>query len=86
MQIANEWYAPEQRAVGADEAFAVFDDWSRRQRWFAQLMLGQIGQRIDVPDAQLRALVDKFPFVAFRPTRVDPRLNVANQAQGGDPR
>jgi deazaflavin-dependent oxidoreductase (nitroreductase family) len=68
VQVAGDWYVPEQRTVAADEAFAVFNDWMRRQRWFARLMLGQIGQRIDVPEAELRALVDSFPFVAFRPT------------------
>jgi hypothetical protein len=61
---------PEQRQVQADEAYAVFNDWMRRQRWFARLMLGQIGESIDVPEAQLRAVVDKFPFVAFRPAPV----------------
>ena len=72
VQIADDWYVPEQRVVLADEAFTVFNDWMRRQRWFARLMLGQIGYRIDIPEAELRALVDSFPFVAFRPIATRP--------------
>jgi deazaflavin-dependent oxidoreductase (nitroreductase family) len=68
VQIARDWYVPTQRAVGPDEAFAFFNDWMRRQRLFARVMLGQIGQRIDLPAPELRALVDSFPLVAFRPT------------------
>ncbi|HEY1296789.1 MAG TPA: nitroreductase family deazaflavin-dependent oxidoreductase [Chloroflexota bacterium] len=83
VQTANEWYVPQQRAVAADEAFAIFNDWVRRQRWFARLMLGQIGQRIDVPEAELRTLVDSFPFVAVRPTRVESPFNKAKILQGG---
>ncbi len=85
VQTANEWYVPRQRAVSSDEAFGVFNDWMRRQRWFARLMLGQIGQRIDVPEAQLRALVDSFPFVAFRPTPGDaPAQTGVTEPLGGD--
>ena len=54
------------RGVSADEAFAVFDEWTRRQRWFAKLMLGQIGLSWDVPDSERRAIVAAFPFVGFR--------------------
>ena len=85
VQIAREWYVPEQRPVPAEEAYAVFSDWMRRQRWFARLMVGQIGESIDVPEAQLRALVDKFPFVAFRPARVRPPSET-KQPYGGDSR
>jgi hypothetical protein len=46
--------------VSADEAFAVFKVWVQRQRWFARLMLAQIGHRLDVPEGQLRTLVDSF--------------------------
>jgi deazaflavin-dependent oxidoreductase (nitroreductase family) len=85
VQTANEWYVPEQRALSADEAFAVFNDCVRRQHWFARLMLAQIGQRVDVPEAQLRALVDSLPFVAFRPARVESRRRAARNALlGGD--
>jgi deazaflavin-dependent oxidoreductase (nitroreductase family) len=59
-------YVPEMRAVSADEAFAVFDEWTRRQRWFADLMLGQIGLSWDVPDTERRAIVAAFPFLGFR--------------------
>jgi deazaflavin-dependent oxidoreductase (nitroreductase family) len=68
VQIASDWYVPEQRTLSAEEALVVFNDWVRRQRWFARLMLGQIGRHIDVPEAELRALVESFPFIAFRPT------------------
>jgi deazaflavin-dependent oxidoreductase (nitroreductase family) len=60
-------YVPEMRSVPPDEAFAVFDEWTRRQRWFAELMLGQIGLSWDVPEPERRAIVAEFPFVAFRP-------------------
>ena len=85
VQTGNEWYVPQQRAVTADEAFAVFNDWVHRQHWFARLMLAQIGQRVDVPHAQLRALVDSFPFVALRPSRVESASTYgAKQLLGGD--
>jgi deazaflavin-dependent oxidoreductase (nitroreductase family) len=60
-------YLPEMRPVPQDEAFAVFDEWTRRQRWFAELMLGQIGLSWDVSEPERRAIVAEFPFVAFRP-------------------
>jgi deazaflavin-dependent oxidoreductase (nitroreductase family) len=66
-------FVPEVRTVPADEAFAVFEDWMRRQRWFAALMLGQIGLSWDVPEAQRQAIVAGFPFVAFRPTGAGAR-------------
>jgi deazaflavin-dependent oxidoreductase (nitroreductase family) len=61
-------YVPAMRSVPPEEAFAVFDQWTQRQRWFAELMLGQIGLSWDVPVAERRAIVAEFPFVAFRPT------------------
>ena len=67
VSTAGATYVPEMRSVPPDEAFAVFDRWTRRQRWFAQLMLGQIGLSWDVPDPERRAIVAGFPFVAFRP-------------------
>jgi deazaflavin-dependent oxidoreductase (nitroreductase family) len=60
-------FVPEQRLLPPDEAFAVFEDWTRRQRTFARLMLGQIGYSIDGPEAERRALVARFPFVGLRP-------------------
>lgn len=78
VQTGRQRYVPEQRGVGADEAFSVFKDWTGRQRWFARLMLGQIGQRLDVPEGQLRATVESFPFVAFRP------MPVERNVQGND--
>jgi deazaflavin-dependent oxidoreductase (nitroreductase family) len=69
VQSAGACYVPEVRTVPADEAFALFEDWTRRQRWFAELMLGQIGLSWDVPEAERRVIVGGFPFVAFRPAR-----------------
>jgi deazaflavin-dependent oxidoreductase (nitroreductase family) len=43
VRTGGVWYAPEVRAVPPGEAFAVFAEWTRRQHWFAVLMLGQIG-------------------------------------------
>jgi deazaflavin-dependent oxidoreductase (nitroreductase family) len=60
-------YMPMVRTVPPDEAFAVFADWTRRQHGFAAVMLGQIGLSWDVPEAEQRAFVAGFPFVAFRP-------------------
>jgi deazaflavin-dependent oxidoreductase (nitroreductase family) len=68
-------YVPAQRRLPADEAFAVFEDWTRRQRRFATLMLGQIGHAIDGPEAERRALVARFPFIGLRPVRQRGRQN-----------
>jgi deazaflavin-dependent oxidoreductase (nitroreductase family) len=70
VRTGHACYVPEQRWLPQAEAFAVFDDWARRQRWFARLMLGQLGLSWEVPEAERRALVARFPFVGFRP-RVD---------------
>ena len=67
VRTGGAWYVPDVRTVPPDEAFAIFDDWTRRQRWFAALMLGQIGLSWHVPEAEQRAIVAGFPFVAFRP-------------------
>jgi deazaflavin-dependent oxidoreductase (nitroreductase family) len=70
-------YVPELRALAPEEAFATFDQWTRRQRWFAELMLGQIGLSWDVPDAERRAIVASFPFVALRPAGAGARRGSA---------
>jgi deazaflavin-dependent oxidoreductase (nitroreductase family) len=67
VRTAHDRFVPEQRLLPPAEAFAVFDAWARRQRWFARLMLGQIGVSWEVPEAERRALVARFPFVGFRP-------------------
>jgi hypothetical protein len=67
VQTARDSYVPEQRLLPPHEAFAVLEDWTRRQRGFARLMLGQIGVSLDVPAAERRALAARFPFVALRP-------------------
>jgi hypothetical protein len=67
VRAGGAWYVPEVRSVPPDEAFAVFEHWTRRQRWFAGLMLGQIGLSWDVPEAERRAIVAGVPFVAVRP-------------------
>jgi deazaflavin-dependent oxidoreductase (nitroreductase family) len=65
--IGRDRYVPTQRILPPDEAFTVFEDWTRRQRRFARLMLGQIGYAIDVPEVERRALVARFPFIGLRP-------------------
>jgi deazaflavin-dependent oxidoreductase (nitroreductase family) len=67
VRTGRDWYVPEQRALSPEEAFAVFEDWTRRQRRFARLMLGQIGLSLDLPEAERRALVACLPFVGLRP-------------------
>jgi deazaflavin-dependent oxidoreductase (nitroreductase family) len=67
VRTANEWYVPQQRVLPSDEAFAVFETWTRRQRWFARLMLAQVGASLDRSAAERRALADRFPFIGFRP-------------------
>jgi deazaflavin-dependent oxidoreductase (nitroreductase family) len=67
VRSGRDWYVPEQRLLSPDEAFAVFEDWVRRQRWFARLMLGQIGVSFDGPEAARRALVARFPVIGLRP-------------------
>jgi deazaflavin-dependent oxidoreductase (nitroreductase family) len=71
VRTGRDWYVPAQRALSPDEAFAVFEDWTRRQRAFARLMLSQIGYTIDVPEAERRALVARFPFVGLRPASLE---------------
>jgi hypothetical protein len=65
--IGRDRYVPAQRILPPDEAFMVFQDWTRRQRGFARLMLSQIGHAIDVPEAERRALVARFPFIGLSP-------------------
>jgi deazaflavin-dependent oxidoreductase (nitroreductase family) len=67
VRTGRDWYAPEQRELPPEEAFAVFEDWTQRQRWFATLMLGQIGLSFDGPEAERRALVARFPVIGLRP-------------------
>ena len=67
VSIGRDRYVPEQRRLSPDEAFTVFEDWTRRQHWFATLMLGQIGITFDVPEAERRALVARFPVMGLRP-------------------
>ncbi len=67
IRTGGDWFVPEQRAVPPDEAFAALEDWTRRQPRFAKVMLSQIGQSFEGPEAERRALAARFPFVAFRP-------------------
>jgi deazaflavin-dependent oxidoreductase (nitroreductase family) len=67
IRTGRAWYVPEMRTLPPGEAFAVFSDWTRRQHWFAELMLGQIGLSWNVPEAEQRAIVARFPFIGFRP-------------------
>jgi deazaflavin-dependent oxidoreductase (nitroreductase family) len=67
VRTAGAWYVPDVRTVAPDEGFAVFADWTRRQHWFATVMLAQIGLSWDVPETEQRAIVAGFPFVGFRP-------------------
>lgn len=83
VQSAAAWYVPETRCVPPDEAFEIFSDWTRRQRWFAELMLGQIGLTWDVPEWQKRAIVARFPFIGFRPAESESRLRSAAQVKPG---
>ena len=71
MRSGGVWYVPETRYVPPDEAFEVFSDWMRRQHWFAELMLGQIGLTWDVPESEQRAIVARFPFIGFRPAETE---------------
>ena len=68
IRTGREWYVPRQRILSPDEAAAVFEDWTRRQRWFARLMLAQIGEPLDVTDSGRAALVARLRFVAFSPS------------------
>jgi hypothetical protein len=72
VRTGSEWYIPRQRILPPDEAAAVFEDWTRRQRWFAQLMLAQVGEPLDVTETGRAALVARFPFVAFSPSGDQP--------------
>lgn len=85
VRTGNEWYVPRQRPLPIDEAFAVLEDWTRRQRWFAHLMLGQIGQGPDLSESQLRAFSASVPFVGFRPRRppAPPRRGQQADLEGG---
>jgi deazaflavin-dependent oxidoreductase (nitroreductase family) len=69
-----DWYVPTQRILAANEGTAVFEDWTRRQRWFARLMLAQIGQSLETTEAGRAALASRFPFIAFRPSGDQSRL------------
>jgi deazaflavin-dependent oxidoreductase (nitroreductase family) len=72
VRTGGEWYVPGQRILSPDEAAAVFEDWTRRQRWFARLMLAQVGQPLDLTETGRAALVARFPFVAFSPAGDQP--------------
>jgi deazaflavin-dependent oxidoreductase (nitroreductase family) len=72
VRTGSEWYVPRQRILSPDEAAAVFEDWTRRQRWFARLMLGQVGEPLDLTEKGRAALVSRFPFVAFSPSGDQP--------------
>jgi len=67
VRTAGAWYVPDARTVPPDEAFAVFTDWTRRQHWFATVMLAQIGLSWDVSQAEQRAIVAGLQFMGFRP-------------------
>jgi len=67
VSTAGDQFISRQRVVPPDEAFEVFRDWVHRERWFARLMLGQIGRCIDVPEPELRAVVLGFPFIGLSP-------------------
>ena len=67
VSTGGDQFIPRQRVVPPDEAFEVFRDWVHRERWFARLMLGQIGRCIDVPEPELRAVVLGFPFIGLSP-------------------
>ena len=66
-----------------DEAFEVFSRWTRRQRWFAELMLGQIGLTWDVPEREQRAIVARFPFIGVRPAESELRHGLPAQFEPG---
>ena len=83
VRSAGAWYVPETRSVPPDEAFEVFSDWTRRQRWFAELMLGQIGLTWDAPEWEQRAIVARFPFIAFRPAESESRHGSPGQFEAG---
>ena len=67
VRTAGAWYVPAARTLPPGEAFEVFADWTHRQHWFAELMLGQIGLSWDVSEAEQHAIVAGFPFIGFRP-------------------
>jgi deazaflavin-dependent oxidoreductase (nitroreductase family) len=72
VRTGSDWYVPRQRILPPDEAAAVFEDWTHRQRWFARLMLAQVGEPLDVTETGRAALVARFPFVAFSPSCDQP--------------
>ena len=67
VRSGDEWYVPHLRAVPSEEAYGVVEDWTRRQRWFADLMLAQVGLSWSASEGDRRALVTRLRFVAFRP-------------------
>jgi len=67
VRTAGLWYVPATRTLAAGEACKVFAEWTGRQRWFAELMLPQIGLSVDVSEAEQRAMVAGLPFIGFRP-------------------
>jgi deazaflavin-dependent oxidoreductase (nitroreductase family) len=72
VRTGSESYVPRQRILSPVEAAAVFDDWTRRQRWFARLMLAQVGEPLDVTETGRATPVCRFPFVAFSPSVDQP--------------
>jgi hypothetical protein len=73
VESGGERYVPSQRLLQPEEAAAVFTDWTRRQRWFARLMLAQIGFTPGAASPDEGAVLVSFPFVAFKPR--DERTN-----------
>jgi deazaflavin-dependent oxidoreductase (nitroreductase family) len=68
VRTGMDWYVPRQRMLPSDEAADVFEDWTRRQHWFARLMLAQVGQPLAMGATQRAALGGNFPFVGFSPS------------------
>jgi len=66
--LAGRRYRPAQRALSAEEAVEVMLDYSSRQPAAArELGSWMLGRPYDNSRAAAEALVEKVPFVAFRP-------------------
>jgi hypothetical protein len=82
VRIGSDWYVPQQRILPSDEAAAVLRGWTRRQRWFARLMLPQVGLSLELAETERTALVNRLPFVAFSPSGGrSPRVTRAHQIE-----
>jgi hypothetical protein len=66
-----------------EEAAAVFTDWTRRQRWFARLMLAQLGFTLGAVSADQGAPLLNSPFVAFRPFAMTEPAHRTTDTLGG---